>query len=219
MRNLFREHPIATAVGAVILLAVACSAPPDPDVAPRYRWWAGLGPVLPHDTFPADCKLCHVGDDWNTLVKDFEFDHEKETGVKLEGAHAQAHCLLCHNDRGPVAMFRQQGCGGCHEHFHRGELGPRCEKCHDQRTWTPIGQIEMHNRTRFPLTGAHTLTACSRCHPGAYVGSFLHADTECVTCHTDELQRATNPPHIGLGYVDHCDKCHIPTSWNQARTN
>ena len=68
--------------------------------------------MLPHDTFPADCKLCHMGQGWNTLTDDFAFDHEKETGVPLVGAHDQARCLLCHNDRGPVELFASKGCAG-----------------------------------------------------------------------------------------------------------
>ncbi|MEZ6021278.1 MAG: hypothetical protein R3F17_14660 [Planctomycetota bacterium] len=49
-------------------------------------WWRGLGPVMPHDSFPADCSLCHLGGDWNTIRADFEFDHTAETGYALEGA-------------------------------------------------------------------------------------------------------------------------------------
>lgn len=183
-----------------------------------HRWWAGLGPVLPHENFPADCSLCHVGNDWETLREDFAFDHEKETGVALEGAHANARCLRCHNDRGPVRVFAAKGCAGCHEDVHQGALGSTCTRCHQETTWQPVGMIEMHSRTRFPLTGAHAHTACHRCHPGGWVGTFQPVDTECVTCHRDDLQRATNPPHINLGLVDRCDRCHMPTRWNQVST-
>jgi hypothetical protein len=181
-----------------------------------HRWWAGFGPVLPHGKFPADCKLCHVGATWNELTPDFRFDHQKETGVPLDGAHAQARCLRCHNDRGPVAMFQARGCVGCHEDVHQGKLGVRCEECHDQETWNPRGQIERHDRTRFPLSGAHLATACHRCHPGANVGNFVPTDTECVTCHRDDLAGTLNPPHIPLGWTSKCDRCHMPTDWHQA---
>lgn len=180
----------------------------------RHRWWSGLGPVLPHDTFPSDCTLCHVGGNWNRLNDHFDFDHEAETGVALIGAHSQAKCLRCHNDRGPVEVFAAKGCVGCHQDFHHGELGPDCTSCHVEQTWRPVGQIERHNQTRFPLVGVHAATACFRCHPGAEVGNFLPTDTECVTCHQDDLARTTN--HINLGWVNRCDRCHLPTSWNQA---
>ncbi len=195
-------------------IVVSCVTTPDSGSATRHRWWTGLGPVLPHDTFPADCKMCHVGETWDVLTDDFEFDHEAETGVPLNGAHEQARCLHCHNDRGPVEVFHRQGCGGCHEDFHQGELGSDCTMCHREHDWRPVGQIAMHNRTRFPLVGAHTGVACWRCHPGGEVGNFLPVDTECVSCHRDDLARTTN--HINLGWVDRCDRCHLPTFWDNA---
>ena len=179
-----------------------------------HRWWSGLGPVVPHDNFPADCRLCHVGSTWNVLTADFKFDHELQTGVPLRGAHAAAQCLRCHNDRGPVRMFAARGCAGCHDDVHVGELGKDCQRCHEERTWNPEGQIEMHNRTRFPLTGAHLGVSCHRCHPGAFVGRFYQADTKCLTCHYDDLAQTNNPNHFGLGWVDNCDRCHVSSSWN-----
>ncbi len=182
----------------------------------QYAWWRGQGPVVPHESFPADCKLCHVGENWNDLKKSFRFDHAKETGVELRGAHKQAQCLRCHNDRGPVDLFQARGCGGCHEDVHLAQLGPDCTKCHQEETWQPIGQLEMHNSTRFPLVGVHAATACRRCHVGAEVGRFRPVDVECLTCHRADLARANNPNHLGLGWVDRCDRCHLPTDWNQA---
>jgi hypothetical protein len=201
---------------AALAVAVAACVTPDRTTGMRHRWWSGLGPVIPHDSFPADCKLCHVGEGWNVLTEDFSFDHDKETGVPLNGSHAKARCLRCHNDRGPVGVFAARGCGGCHEDVHQGDLGVNCTECHQEATWVPLDQVAMHNRTRFPLVGAHAVTACHRCHPGAFVGNFVPTDTECLTCHYDRLQVANNPPHIALGYVDHCDRCHVPTSWYDA---
>ena len=56
---------------------------------PRNGWWEERGPVVPHDGFPADCTLCHAGDDWHTIRQDFVFDHEQETGVALRGAREE----------------------------------------------------------------------------------------------------------------------------------
>lgn len=184
--------------------------------APPQGWWDARGPVVPHDTFPADCSLCHVGDDWHTIRDDFTFDHLAETGVALRGAHADAECLRCHNDRGPVVSFANRGCGGCHDDVHRGELGRECASCHDERDWRPDEQISLHQRTRFPLIGAHAAAACWRCHPGAQTGNFTRVDTECVTCHAEDLARAQEPNHFDLGYVDACDRCHFPTTWEGA---
>ncbi|HTF86945.1 MAG TPA: hypothetical protein VK843_00955 [Planctomycetota bacterium] len=201
-----------------ILLIAACVAG-GPDFTKQHLWWSGLGPVLPHDTFPADCSTCHVGTDWQTLVPDFQFDHEAKTGVPLVGAHARASCLLCHNDRGPAAVYERLGCGGCHEDVHAGQLGPTCTKCHQEFTWEPVGMIELHRTTRFPLVGVHASTACHRCHPGIETGKILPADPECLTCHQRDLARTQNPNHFGLGWVDRCDRCHLPRTWHQAEIN
>lgn len=202
--------------GAWIVFAIVACVARGPRNVEQHRWWMGFGPVLPHETFPADCSLCHVGAKWNTLTDDFFFDHEAETGVPLVGAHLEAACLRCHNDRGPVENFVAQGCAGCHEDIHFGRLGPDCTKCHQQETWRPLNQIAMHNQTRFPLVGVHAATSCRRCHVGAEVGIFVPTDNQCVTCHQDDLARATNPNHVALGWVDRCDRCHVPTTWEQA---
>jgi hypothetical protein len=201
------------------LLQFAGCLTQSPEAVEQHLWWSGLGPVLPHESFPSDCSLCHEGDDWPGVRADFAYDHEAETGVPLRGAHAQAACILCHNDRGPVAVVAQQGCGGCHEDLHRGQLGNDCARCHREDTWQPFGQIALHARTRFPLTGVHAATACHRCHQGADVGVFVPTDVECLTCHRTDLARATNPNHLGLGWVDRCDRCHLPRTWNQAEIN
>jgi hypothetical protein len=215
MRTSTRWRPLALAALLSFPIVVGCITQ-GPGSGELHRWWSGLGPVLPHDKFPGDCALCHVGPSWNVLQPTFRFDHARETGVPLEGAHAQALCLRCHNDRGPVAMFQARGCVGCHDDVHQGELGKDCTGCHDQRTWAPRGMVEKHNRTRFPLTGAHVAVACHRCHPGAFVGRFQPIDTKCAVCHADNAAATTNPPHLGLGWVDNCDKCHVTTSWNHA---
>ena len=112
---------------ALYAVVVACASlgARDPQL---HGWWKGLGPVMPHDSFPADCSLCHEGTSWQTLRADFSFDHEAETGVPLSGAHAQAQCLRCHNDRGPVATFQARSCAGCHEDIHLGMLGVDCSE-------------------------------------------------------------------------------------------
>jgi hypothetical protein len=205
--------------GLAALFFVAACVAGGPRAVKQHLWWGGLGPVIPHDTFPGDCSLCHVGSGWQELSEEFAFDHEKETGVPLQGAHAQASCLRCHNDRGPVGTFAQRGCGGCHEDVHLAQLGSRCEDCHQEQTWQPVGMIAMHQRTRFPLIGVHASTSCRRCHLGAEVGRFTPVDTECVTCHRQDMLGADNPNHVNLGWVDNCQRCHLPRTWQQAEQN
>ena len=219
-----RTRLVSRALGLLALLGLAGAClvgdgARAPRTAALHGWWAGLGPVLPHDDFPADCASCHLPDTWHELVDDFSFDHEAETGVPLPGAHGQAQCLRCHNDRGPVQEFAALGCVGCHEDIHRAQLGQNCQSCHGQQTWQPRGRaLTLHAKTRFPLVGVHASTSCRRCHEGGEVGVFLPVDVACVSCHTDDLQNADNPNHIALGWVDRCDGCHKPVIWNDAQT-
>ena len=199
---------------ALCLTVVACLARQQQS-AELHGWWQGLGPVLPHDSFPADCGLCHLEGSWQDLRSDFHYDHELETGVALHGAHGQAQCLRCHNDRGPVTIFTERGCTGCHEDIHLGQLGVDCTSCHGERDWRPLQQVARHLQTRFPLVGVHATVDCRRCHLGAEVGRFVPTDTECVTCHARDLARADDPNHVNLGYVDRCHRCHTPTDWHQ----
>jgi hypothetical protein len=200
---------------SMVLAIVACTVQ-GTGKGELHRWWAGFGLVVPHESFPADCKLCHVGANWNELVGDFSFDHGARTGFVLNGAHDQAACLRCHNDRGPVATFQAKGCVGCHADVHYGELGLDCARCHDEGKWfVPNGRVT-HMHTRLPLTGAHMQVACHRCHGGAAVTNFRPTDPDCSSCHIDEATATTNPPHVGLGWTDRCDRCHMPTAWKPA---
>lgn len=194
------------------LFAVACV-----NFVPQHGWDASAGPVVPHDSFPADCSLCHEGSDWHTLKADFTFDHEAKTGVPLLGAHATASCLMCHNDRGPVQQFAARGCAGCHADPHFTRLGANCESCHDERTWYPREAIVLHDRTRFPLVGAHAAVSCFRCHPGAQVGNFAGASAICFDCHQNEYLGTTAPNHQTVSFPQQCDECHLPVAWRPAR--
>ena len=214
------RNPVASTIFVVLLallsFVVACHTLPNRKSISSQEWDKAKGPVMPHDNFPGDCRLCHEPGSWTKIRKDFRFDHEAETGVPLTGAHRDAQCLRCHNDRGPVAVFADRGCVGCHQDTHRGQLGKNCQDCHNIIDWSPKDQIARHNRTRFPLVGVHAGVACQRCHTGADVGNFSRAPTSCALCHQQDLSRAVSPHHKDLGWVDNCNKCHSPTSWNAA---
>ena len=179
-------------------------------------WDKRLGPLVSHRTFPGDCGICHVADRWDVLRPDFSFDHKKETGFALEGAHARAQCLRCHNDRGPVTAYVSRGCGGCHPDPHASSLGLDCERCHNQVDWRPQGLIAEHARTRFPLYGVHAITPCESCHLQAPTGQFRGAPTQCEMCHQKDLARATTPDHTASGWTTRCERCHTPVGWTGA---
>ncbi|MBI5624083.1 MAG: hypothetical protein HY924_09910 [Elusimicrobia bacterium] len=184
----------------------------------RGQWDKKWGPLVPHKKFPKDCSLCHVPKRWDVLRKDFKYDHLKETGYRLTGPHAQAACLRCHNDRGPVKAYLSRGCGGCHLDPHQRSLGFDCSRCHEEASWGRTGRTGEkaadHGRTRFPLTGRHAMAPCQQCHQRADAGVYRGAPLDCWSCHRREESKAKG--HADKGFSRSCGLCHKTTSWRDA---
>jgi len=200
-----------------ILLPAAClMATCVSTKGPRQGWDERWGELVSHKSFPGDCGLCHMPERWDRLKPDFSFDHAKETGVPLEGAHAQAGCLRCHNDFGPVSAYSERGCGGCHVDPHQASLGGDCDSCHNEQDWRPRGLIADHSARGFPLVGAHAVVACESCHARAPVGEFRGAPRRCEACHRDDAAAAQSIDHAAMGWLDTCERCHNPTTFGAA---
>jgi hypothetical protein len=210
LRRLVAKLGISALLAGWTLLSVDCEA-----LFPRQSWNQEWGSMVPHKSFPGDCGICHIPERWDVIREEFDFDHEKETGYALNGAHGLAACLRCHNDRGPVLVYVQRGCAGCHVDPHQGNLGMECTRCHNEDHWDPIGLIADHARTRFPLSGAHAISPCEDCHERAPVGEYRGAPVECHFCHQDEAARAV-PNHVINGWQRDCTRCHDLVTWQQA---
>lgn len=207
------QKTFARVASAALLLAWCLVVVNCETIVPRQSWSKKWGPMVPHETFPGDCSICHVSERWDVLREDFEFDHAKETGFALEGAHEGAACLRCHNDRGPVQAYVTRGCGGCHVDSHKGNLGADCTECHDQNTWFPGGLVADHAKTRFPLVAIHAITPCEGCHLRATVGDFRGTPVNCHLCHQRDAIKA-QPNHVLSGWVTNCERCHTPENWS-----
>jgi class III cytochrome C family protein len=79
-----------------------------------------------------DCARCHSPNGW----KLWEFDHAKETGFALAGAHAKLACQACHRRPADEVKLKQD-CLSCHEKddLHLGQYGRQCDRCHTTITW------------------------------------------------------------------------------------
>ena len=153
---------------------------------------------------------------WTRVRENFEFDHEEETGHPLIGAHVQASCLRCHNDRGLVQVFVARGCGGCHPSPHRALLGLDCTRCHDQESWwEPAGLLLDHSRTAFPLVATHAMTPCDSCHPKASIADFRGAPARCELCHRNDAVGVAIPNHVTQGLLTDCENCHSALGWER----
>ncbi len=177
----------------------------------------------------SDCARCHAEHNgrafqlvrWHTPKA--KFDH-RQAGFQLQGRHAALPCQQCHQPKNIVEPSRQElkqtdlsktmlglsrACASCHEDIHRGALGADCAKCHTQDQWKNPAEFQ-HDKTAFPLTGAHTRVRCDGCHkPAPALGNrvqyknFVFQEF-CKSCHADK--------HGGAFSAD-CQKCHTTETW------
>jgi hypothetical protein len=92
-----------------------------------------------------ECSLCHTTEKWKPAKP---FDHGKETGYALLGAHTKHKCEKCHTKRSKTNVrydfpIKSKQCLSCHLDHHQTRLSPRfrngkCDVCHSQDTWKLI---------------------------------------------------------------------------------
>ena len=153
-----------------------------------------------------DCKHCHTdhkGASADIVQLDRETFNHQLTNFQLTGAHGSLTCGGCHP---PNVKFRKAptACAGCHRASdpHKGRLGATCEGCHSDASWRQTKPFD-HDKTRFPLTGAHRDAQCTGCHAGeVYKGVGL----TCISCHSAEDK------HAGR-YGPKCETCHGNRKW------
>jgi hypothetical protein len=175
------------------------------------RQWTGIGLTCrachvaddPHDgQFAGDCARCHAASGWT----DVTFDHG-QTRFALTGGHAKPACAACHPDGRYVGTPRS--CIGCHarDDPHRGAFGESCSACHKATTWDDW--TFDHDRSSFPLTGAHRSVSCQGCHSG---GKFQGTPSTCSACHA-------RPASHGTVLRGGCGSCHSTRAWTPASFN
>ena len=154
------------------------------------------------------CDRCHGQTEWYPARYDFR-RHNEETRFRLEGAHVATPCLECHpGETAPgsaalsasvarppgasAARFRigLPGCADCHvpSDPHGGQFGDAaCDSCHENQTFA-IDDFD-HDRTEYPLDGAHEGVSCTACHPsepapqGGDMTRYRPLGSECTDCH------------------------------------
>ena len=175
-----------------------------------------------------DCAKCHNEQGWKPVPG---FSHAK-TDFPLRGAHQKVECLKCHTREmdlsppgfpkpvhemfshlKPVAHAR---CTDCHRDPHDGRFGIDCQHCHVEESWKQLksaaGERAFHEKTRYPLRGAHLQVACKECHgplpgkPAVYKNMKFSA---CADCHADA--------HEGQLAQASCDRCHDVVAFRPVR--
>jgi Class III cytochrome C family len=171
------------------------------------------------------CEGCHTVKGFSPST--FTLARHKQTKFALTGAHAAVACADCHTSKrkdGSLPApyhFADLACTACHEDVHRGQFREQmskkragCETCHSVDEWKDLTKFD-HDRTAFPLAGAHKAAACIACHkpPNLETGlrnvSFKAAPKVCESCHEDPhgKQFARN------GAAPGCEQCHRVVKW------
>ncbi len=182
------------------------------------------------------CGDCHTQSAWDTA----KFDHAKETGFALLGAHSRATCQSCHVS-GRYEDKLPKDCLGCHAaaDSHAGRLGVKCESCHDSKAWKPAS-FDHTRDGKYALEGAHARLACHDCHTAAVAKQKLGKDCigchrakdvhggklgrQCESCHGIERWKAdlrfdhdlTDYPLVGQHVVVPCEQCHTTRKYKDA---
>ncbi|HEY5174056.1 MAG TPA: hypothetical protein VII95_00645 [Terriglobales bacterium] len=160
--------------------------------------------------FPTDCSICHSTSGWSPA----SFDHSK-TKFPLTGKHATLPCVACHVNGNYTNL--QTTCVSCHLNDYNGTTDPNhkaagfptdCQVCHSTSSWQ--GAQFDHNKTGFPLTGAHINVPCVKCHiNGVYKGT----PTDCYSCHKADYLGTNNPNHVAAHFPTTCATCHTTATW------
>jgi hypothetical protein len=174
-----------------------------------------------------DCGVCHGDRGFGAdALASAGFEHARDTGFALEGAHAKVPCAGCHTSelraaeeaaRSAPGSSAPRDCAGCHEDPHAGALGVACTTCHSPASWAAEGKDARfdHTRdTRFPLDALHARLDCVACHEGL---SFAAKGRECADCHEAAAAllegrlggtRSAPDPHASAAK---CRDCHAET--------
>ncbi len=148
-----------------------------------------------------------------------KFDHNTMTPFPLVGQHVSLSCASCHKSL--VFSDAKSNCISCHTDVHKGSLGVHCQNCHTPQTWVVSNIEQIHERTRFPLVGAHQNVDCASCHTQYSQLYFPPISTACITCHSQQYYSTTAPNHVQAGFSTQCQSCHtvVDVSWGPTNFN
>ena len=160
----------------------------------------------PHEkTLKYDCSLCHQTTDWQVIPSKTEFRHD-ETAFQLTGQHLLADCRSCHIQLKFNGTKDQ--CTDCHKDIHASTVGFDCARCHTPQNWIVRDINNLHQVSRFPLTGVHLRTDCNQCHTDYANLNFNIPGINCYDCHSGEYSATKNPNHLAAGFSTECRDCH-----------
>lgn len=128
-------------------IATACK---DCHASPRYQDAARECVACHRDddkhkqVFGSRCDSCHNARAWAL----WDFDHDRRSSYRLDGAHLQVACAACHTRPAPAgrdSAALADNCVSCHrrDDVHDGGFGARCEQCHVSEQWKKVSNRVM----------------------------------------------------------------------------
>lgn len=168
----------------------------------------------PHGTaFKVSCSTCHSSKGWMIDKEIYSFDHSK-TKLPLVGQHKVVECKLCHQSL--VFSEAKTECNKCHTDVHQSTVGEDCSRCHTPSSWLVNNIADIHQRSRFPLLGAHRTADCYDCHKSESLARYDVLGVNCIDCHRPDYQATINPKHAEAGFSEDCSTCHPVNSFQWA---
>jgi hypothetical protein len=175
-----------------------------------------------------ECSACHNVNGWKPSL--FSVKEHAATAYPLEGKHSSVPCAKCHIPAGIATRYKIpfNRCMDCHSDVHQGQFAAvpyksQCDQCHTVGGFQPSTfTIAQHQKSRFPLAGAHLAVICADCHKVPSAGystkvvAYRFQDRSCTGCHADphrgefrERMAQFRPDGTRVG----CEACHSVKSW------
>ncbi len=176
------------------------------------------------------CEECHSVNGF--APANFGIEEHNRSKYPLVGSHLAIPCAGCHpktelDARSTAIRFRYEStrCIVCHRDPHKGAADKYlktdgCEYCHSPQSWKSSAYD--HSRSRFALTGRHSLIACESCHHPAGIEpavdrlKFDGLTKECRDCHIDihrgQFKETVATEGNSLEIVL-CSRCHTTSNW------
>lgn len=166
--------------------------------------------------FGPNCVDCHNETSFRKVGNLDKFDHDL-TGFALLGKHQTVDCKKCHTESFTQPLPHNT-CAACHTDYHDGqfiknESSPDCAQCHTVDGFQgSTFSFEAHEKTKFPLDGAHLATPCIACHLKAEKWAFRNIGERCIDCH-DDVHNGQIPEKYYPG--KDCAQCHLTSGWKE----
>ncbi|MFZ4400018.1 MAG: hypothetical protein ACOYO1_08300 [Bacteroidales bacterium] len=157
--------------------------------------------------FAISCGNCHSSKGWALDTSIYSFNHS-ETKMPLSGQHKEVNCRLCHISLVFAESKTKTECINCHTDIHGQTTGNYCDRCHSPNSWLVNNITVIHQQTRFPLVGVHTMTECQKCHKSESLHRYDVLGVECIDCHRTNYMSTTAPNHNSANFSTDCSQCH-----------